>query len=196
MIKKSVTDIDTDPDHALFRDSVTGTRPLKQTSERHYFKPENRQPVINRNTNTKVEQLDLQPPSTELQYVSTGDGLVFLRPGLQKKYLRKLRRGQYPIEDRLDLHGLNQQQAEAILLEFLEHARQQAFNCLIIIHGKGLRSNPARPALKILCDHFLRRHPAVMAFVTARATDGGSGAVYVLISSHNGIESGDCSHKY
>jgi DNA-nicking Smr family endonuclease len=55
--------------------------------------------------------------------------------------------------------------------------------CVRVIHGKGLRSNERLPVLKNLVSHLLRQIPAVMAFVSARQNDGGTGATYVLLRS-------------
>ena len=50
-----------------------------------------------------------------------------------------------------------------------------------IVHGKGYRSGARGPVLKTAVNLWLRRHADVMAFVSARAIDGGAGAVYVLL---------------
>jgi DNA-nicking Smr family endonuclease len=50
-----------------------------------------------------------------------------------------------------------------------------------IIHGKGYRSGARGPVLKNAVNLWLRRHLDVMAFASARAIDGGTGAVYVLL---------------
>jgi DNA-nicking Smr family endonuclease len=52
-----------------------------------------------------------------------------------------------------------------------------------IVHGKGKRSGNRGPVLKHLVNHWLQRMDAVLAFGSARAVDGGSGAVYVLLRS-------------
>jgi DNA-nicking Smr family endonuclease len=95
--------------------------------------------------------------------------------------MRRLRRGLYPIEDALDLHGLNQAAARDTLSEFLNVNRDAGRRCLKIVHGKGYRSGARGPILKIAVNAWLKRHPDVMAFTSARAIDGGTGAVYVLL---------------
>ncbi len=54
--------------------------------------------------------------------------------------------------------------------------------CVRIIHGKGLRSGHRGPVLKAAVNAVLRRTGAVLAYVSARQVDGGTGAVYVLLS--------------
>jgi DNA-nicking Smr family endonuclease len=107
--------------------------------------------------------------------------LTFRRPGVRTQVLRRLRRGLYPIEDELDLHGLTQIAARDTLAEFIAQNRYVGHRCVRIIHGKGHRSGARGPILKIAVDTWLRRHGDVMAFASARSIDGGTGAVYVLL---------------
>ena len=105
----------------------------------------------------------------------------FRRPGVRTQVLRRLRRGLYPIEDELDLHGLTQTAARDSLAEFLAQNRNAGRRCVRIIHGKGYRSGARGPILKIAVDSWLRHHGDVMAFASARPIDGGTGAMYVLL---------------
>lgn len=110
-----------------------------------------------------------------------GDALSFQRAGVRTQVVRRLRRGLIPIEDELDLHGLSQTAARYQLAEFLTYSRNAGRRCVRIIHGKGYRSGARGPVLKTAVDLWLRRHLDVMAFTSARAIDGGTGAVYVLL---------------
>jgi len=106
--------------------------------------------------------------------------LYFLGQGLQKKILRELKQGRrYPVADSLDLHGLTQQQAEQQLAQMLDEF-STARGCLLIVHGKGLRSAEG-PVLKNLTARYLKSHPRVRAFCSASISDGGTGALYVLL---------------
>src|ERR1700691_4306939 len=112
----------------------------------------------------------------------TGEGaLSFQRAGVRTQVMRRLRRGLYPIEDELDLHGLSQSAARDELADFLARSRDGGLRCVRIIHGKGYRSGVRGPVLKTAVNLWLRRHMDVMAFVSARAIDGGTGAMYVLL---------------
>jgi DNA-nicking Smr family endonuclease len=114
--------------------------------------------------------------------LASGDELVFHRAGLQSPVLRKLRRGQYRVQAELDLHGCNLAEAKHALREFLAEALHRRMRCVRIIHGKGLRSGHRGPVLKGAVSAVLRRTAAVVAYVSARPVDGGTGAVYVLLS--------------
>jgi DNA-nicking Smr family endonuclease len=109
------------------------------------------------------------------------DALSFRRPGVRDQTLRQLKRGRYPVEDELDLHGLNQAAARDYLANFIAASRHAGLRCVRIVHGKGYRSGARGPVLKIAVNAWLRRHADVLAFASARVIDGGTGAVYVLL---------------
>jgi DNA-nicking Smr family endonuclease len=113
--------------------------------------------------------------------VTGADVLSFRRPGVRTQTLRHLRRGLFPVEDQLDLHGLNQSAARDSLAEFIEQSRDAGYRCVRIVHGKGYRSGARGPILKIAVNSWLKRHGDVMAFTSARTIDGGTGALYVLL---------------
>lgn len=111
----------------------------------------------------------------------TGEELTYVRPGLQHRLLRKLRRGQFSIGAELDLHGMTAHAAHEALAGFLRECRARDLRGVRIIHGKGLRSRHGRPVLKGKLDRWLRQRDEVVAFCSARPVDGGTGAVYVLL---------------
>ena len=114
--------------------------------------------------------------------VARGDALSHSRPGVPRSVLRRLRRGEFPVDGELDLHGLTVAQATKVLGTFLAGALGRHAGCVRIIHGKGLRSGQGGPVLKNVVNTVLSRMPAVVAYVSARPADGGTGAVYVLLS--------------
>jgi DNA-nicking Smr family endonuclease len=113
--------------------------------------------------------------------METGDELSFLRPGLATNTLRKLRRGHWALQDELDLHGLIVAEARPLLVEFLNHALREGLRCIRIIHGKGLRSKNREPVLKRKVAHWLMQRDEILAYCQARRTEGGGGAVLVLL---------------
>ena len=126
--------------------------------------------------------IDALPNEEAAAHAVTGDGVLsFQRAGVRIQSMRRLRRGLYPVEDELDLHGFNQTEARRRLADFLARSRDGGCRCVRIVHGKGYRSGARGPVLKTAVNLWLRRHMDVMAFVSARAIDGGSGAVYVLL---------------
>jgi DNA-nicking Smr family endonuclease len=130
-----------------------------------------------------AEDLDKLMPliSTAADGESAAAALSFRRGGVRDQVMRRLRRGLYPTEDELDLHGLNQTAARDQLAQFIARSRYAGRRCVRIVHGKGYRSGARGPVLKTAVNLWLRRHTDVMAFTSARMIDGGTGAVYVLL---------------
>ena len=115
--------------------------------------------------------------------LEVGEELSYLRDGYSPKLLRQLKRGQFSVQDDLDLHQMNAAAALASIATFLAEAKQHGWRCVRIVHGKGLRSRAAGPVLKGLTDRLLRRRDDVIAFASARPAMGGTGAVVVLLKA-------------
>jgi len=109
------------------------------------------------------------------------DDAMFLRPGLPREILRKLKRTHWVIQDTLDLHGLTGDEAVAETAVFLAACKREGRRCVRIVHGKGLRSPGREPVLKRRIRKLLTRRDEVLAFAEPRALHGGSGAVVVLL---------------
>ncbi len=164
-----------------FRDAVRDVRPLAaepRVSQRRKPRP---RAAFRRRDELAVLEESIRFTALELE-VETGDELSFRRPGVQDGVIRKLRRGQYRLEAEIDLHGLTLPEAKQGLREFLAHALLRQLRCIRIVHGKGLRSGPRGPVLKNAVNVILQHTDAVVAFCSARQVDGGTGAVYVLLS--------------
>ena len=113
--------------------------------------------------------------------VEIEDDAVFLRPGLPRDILRKLRRTHWVIQEHLDLHGLTGDEAVAETAVFLAACKREGRRCVRIVHGKGLRSPGREPVLKRRIRKLLTRRDEVLAFAEPRALHGGGGAVVVLL---------------
>ena len=97
--------------------------------------------------------------------------------------LRKLRRGQWPLQDSLDLHGLHSDAARKLLLEFMREATQHGLRCVCVIHGKGRHTEGGEGILKSRVRYWLTQCAEVLAFCEAPPQEGGGGAVKVLLKS-------------
>jgi len=105
----------------------------------------------------------------------------FVANGVDRRELRKLRRGAYPVAARRDLHGLTVADACERTRRFIDASRHRGFRCVCIVHGRGAHSAGGVSKLKQQVRACLRSHPAVLAYVDAPPADGGPGAVYVLL---------------
>ncbi len=87
------------------------------------------------------------------------------------------------IQANLDLHGLISDEARTQVAEFLAGCKKRGIRCVRIVHGKGLGSRNREPILKHKVRNWLIQKDEVIAYAQARATDGGSGAVIVLLKA-------------
>ena len=171
---------DEEEEAELFRAAVRGVRPLARAPVPPRARPARPHARFSRADRAAVlrESLEGDPADPAL---APGDELAFHRPAVQATVLRRLRRGEYRIEREIDLHGLTVLEAKAALRAFLLEALEAGVRCVRIVHGKGLRSGPRGPVLKAAVSGLLRRTGAVLAYVSARPVDGGTGALYVLL---------------
>jgi DNA-nicking Smr family endonuclease len=172
-------------DAKLFREAMSDVKPLRHDPPAG---PTRRRPGRARfaraNRLAVLEDVPLGVATDPI--VASGEDLSFHRPGVPDSVLRKLRRGEYPIAGDLDLHGLTVAQAKHALQAFLSAALARHAHCIRIIHGKGLRSGHEGPVLKTFVSGVLKRTSAVVAYVSAKPADGGTGALYVLLKpSHS-----------
>ena len=109
------------------------------------------------------------------------DQLSFRRPGIGTDVTRKLRQGHWSIQRQLDLHGLRSDDARQALARFVRDAHQTGIRCIRVVHGKGLGSVGKAPVLKNKVHSWLVQKDEVLAFVQAKPSDGGAGALVVLL---------------
>lgn len=107
--------------------------------------------------------------------------LAYRRPEVSERILRRLRRGLYRVDDEVDLHRLTLSDAEAVLRRFMAEARDSGHGCLRVIHGKGLHSKAGGPLIKPMVERMLSLRADVLAYASAPAGQGGTGALLVLV---------------
>jgi DNA-nicking Smr family endonuclease len=108
------------------------------------------------------------------------DLIEFKRSGVQEGVYRKLRLGKYPIQAKLDLHKRTLKEARDEIVRFLRQCLRMDIRTVIIVHGKGERSNP--PAMmKSYAASWLVQISDVQIVHTAQRYHGGTGAVYVML---------------
>lgn len=166
-----------DDEAALFRAVVGEVTPLPQQN-RIASPPPPRKPW--RHHGHTPEAI----PDTLSDFSGSAPPDEYLSNGLSRMTLRKLRRGYWPAQDVLDLHGLNTEAARKLLQAFLHQANQNGLRCVLVIHGKGMNSRNGEAVLKLNTRHWLIQHPQVLAWCDAPPRDGGGGAVLALLKTN------------
>jgi len=169
---------------ALFHDAVRDATPL-ESSARVRSKTDSPPPVPVQSLLDGHDALveSLAGALSWDQSIETGEEPSYLRTGLARDVLRKLRRGHWVVQNVLDLHGLNRQEARSLLAEFLGGCLKRGLRCVRVIHGKGLRSPGREPVLKGKVQRWLAQLDEVLAFCEAPKDQGGSGALLVLLKA-------------
>lgn len=157
-----------------------GVKPLRQDKIAPFRKPIAPIPKQRLLDNERVMQ-ELMAESDETISFESGDELKFLRSGYSPHLLKQLRRGDFVIQDELDLHGLITGEAKQATHGFINECARDNVRAVRIVHGKGRHSSGRTPVLKRMLLGWLSKNSHVVGVVSTPANDGGTGAVYVLI---------------
>ncbi len=166
----------------LFRSAIGTVTPLRKSSGPAPAAPKPRpraRMAEQDEAEAATEFARLLRSSTPLE---AGDTLSYRRDNLPPRMFQRLKKGQYSVQDELDLHGATATQAAQLLRLFLQEAAAHEHGCVRIVHGKGLQADGGAPVLKNLVDRSLRLRNDVLAFHSAPANQGGTGAVLVLLA--------------
>lgn len=171
---------------ALFRDAVADAVPLAPDhTNRVHHEPPPPPPIPRQRSHDERAALgeslsDNDPLALALE---GGDEAVYLKPGMAPKVLKDLRRGRWVVQNHLDLHGMQRDEARHHVAAFLAECRQHGQRCVRIVHGKGHGSPGRVPVLKRLVLGWLAQRQEVLAYCQARTIEGGAGAVIVLLGN-------------
>ena len=163
----------------LFRNAVSDVDPLQQDKTRH--RPKKSPPIKMPTGKKPTATIPWEANLTAEDWLSGEDSLHFVKSGIQHKTIQRLKRGQIPIEATIDLHRQTTSEAMENIAKFIEHNVVKGNQWLRIVHGKGRLSTTGKPVLKNFLNQWLREQPDVLAFHSAKAKHGGTGALYVLL---------------
>jgi DNA-nicking Smr family endonuclease len=176
---KPAIDKDDPGDAELFRAAIGDVR-LLPTADQVPQRPRPPPTTRMRDADERAA-LDASRREPSLADADTGDAIEYRRNEVSPHTLRRLKRGEFSVQDAFDLHHLDAASAEAAINRFLLEARTANRRCVRIVHGKGLRSAQG-PVLKMLVERNLARRADVLAYASAPPAQGGTGAVLVLLA--------------
>ena len=165
----------TPEEEALWQQTTGGDKQLSKANKRTPPLPK-----------TKVEKITVQkrvfnplpakPGAPQMEVKSKGQ-----YAGIDKNTAERFRKGKYPLDGTLDLHGMTSEKAYGALMRFLDAHYNRGSRCLLIITGKGkMGSGVLKSALPGWLSHD-EVAPMILTFDAAQVKDGGSGAFYVLL---------------
>ncbi len=173
-------------DAELFANEMAGTAPIERRVSRVGAPAPSPRPVRKVSDDGEVLAMlaDLCDGNGLFDISDTDEYIEGVAEGVDRKLLRRLRAGEYAVQAHVDLHGLTRDEARDKVVRFLADSRKAGHRCVLMVHGRGLHSKDNIPILKQAVRAWLERGQVsrmVLAFATALPTDGGAGAVYVLL---------------
>ena len=158
-------------DVRLIETAVRAPNYKKKPKARARFRREEEKTVLKESLETDIDETE----------ASSGGAMQFQRAMIGIRTMRKLKKGAFTIQGEIDLHGMTVPEAKTNLRVFITDCLERGYTCVRIIHGKGIGSGKRGPILKTKVNVWLRRWDQVLAFVSAKQVDGGTGALYVLL---------------
>ncbi|CAG9165068.1 Endonuclease MutS2 [Cupriavidus laharis] len=166
----------------VFRNNVGQVNQLRERNHATLLNPRPAPvPVQTQRNDKAVLEASLSDEYDVDMLLEMDESLSFRRPGIGMDVIRKLRRGEWVPQDKVDLHGLRSDEAREALSEFLRRSVRNGVRCVRVIHGKGIGSPDKLPVLKGKVRRWLVQKEEVIAFVQAREAQGGAGALMVLL---------------
>ena len=182
-VHHSLLDVRVTDDNDEFRRAISGAKPLKTEQRVPDSKPRPKPRARFRRADDEDVLAESLEDDIDVIEHESGGALRFHRQFVGKRTLRKLARGGYSVQGEIDLHGMTLTEAKPRLQDFVKFSASQGRMCVRVVHGKGLGSGERGPVLKNAVNRWLRRWDNVLAFVSTRQVDGGTGAVYVLLQN-------------
>jgi DNA-nicking Smr family endonuclease len=101
--------------------------------------------------------------------------------------MKQLKKGRIKPQARLDLHGCKRQDVFPRLTHYLQNARHQGWETLLVVTGKGLHSEGGEPVLRMAVEEFLVKESPDQIVEWGRAPKeyGGDGALILFLKQKN-----------
>jgi DNA-nicking Smr family endonuclease len=173
-------------EEAILREAYAGVRPFDSANGGHRrpIVPEVRRAVVSEEAEVLAALSDLVSGVGAFDLTETDEYVEGARVGLDPRLLSRLRRGEFAMQDHIDLHGMIQPDAKQALRDFVVKSVGKGLRAVLVVHGRGLGSPGGRPVLKHAAAQWLSHGEIgahVHAFSTSKPQDGGAGAMYVLL---------------
>ncbi|MCP4629386.1 MAG: DNA mismatch repair protein MutS [bacterium] len=181
----SADQADQRPDHRIFKEEMADVKRISRSQcvAPCPLPPETPGADANPDHDAVVQLKKLVQYGTGFVVSLTPEYIEGTAHGVNPAIARRLHRGDFSIQDHIDLHGMRVPEAHDAVNAFLKKSIMSGKRAVLVIHGRGL-SSPAKPVLKSKVYRWLTTspwHKWVIAFTSARLCDGGTGAGYILL---------------
>ena len=164
----------------LFKNEFKDVAPIKQDKiPPQRFSSKQNSALMQKN---KANSAEIRQAAAAFEFSDGFEGhfdldqpLKYVAKNTDSHEVKRLRRGDYPPDLILDLHGFKKEEARHEIAALIHAAQKQHVYCVSIMHGKGTYT------LKRSIPNWLIQHPAVTGFHQAPKEWGGQAALLVLI---------------
>ncbi len=171
-------------DEEIFTDAMAGVREIKEFREMPPKQPPRVKFIPEQKEDSLEDLRRIVKGELKIRLSDTGEYIEWTRPNARQDIVQRLHRGDFSVQDFIDLHGMTLIEAEEALFLFFKEAIRKRLFCIKVIHGRGLRS-PNGPVLKEALKNLLQGsfRKWILAYSSAKDCDGGLGATYIILKS-------------
>jgi len=182
VVLKEKTVVQVRSNDEVFHEAMADVREIREFREIPLPTPQEKKIPAKRRDDTLEILRQIVHMERKINLADTGEYIEWMSPRVRKDLAQKLHHGYFSVQDSIDLHGMTVREAEESLHAFIKEARQKRLFCVKVVHGRGLRS-PKEPVLKEAVKRWLQGvfRKWVLAYSTAKDSDGGLGATYILL---------------
>ncbi len=134
--------------------------------------------AVKKDTNFNIKIIDIPLSDNYTNVLSQEESVSYFSEGfgLEPSVLKQIKSGEYPVDQKMDLHGDTIESSRKKLIHYFQKAETTQARFLLLVHGKGHQAK-----LKNHVIHWLKQIPLVLFFCSAQPKDGGTGALYVFL---------------
>lgn len=142
-------------------------------------------PKVDPDAPARAQLRSLVTEGLKFETIDDGERLEGRRITVDPREIRRLRKGMYAVDGKLDLHGMSLEEAREAVTAFVKRRQSEGDHVISIIPGRGSHSPRGIGVLRgeigaWLSDGRAARH--VAAFATAPDDMGGAGVLLVLLA--------------
>lgn len=170
----------------LFADAMKGVIPAKPAARADVAAGKPTAVPRQRIADEKQAAAEMAAPSAVAEAEHDwGDLSLYLRPGLPRDVLRRLRRGDWSVQNAIDVSMVSMDDARKSMALFLAESRKKGFRCVKVTHGKRAEREHGEGGARMAIRSWLTQRDEILAFADARGAEGGDGAVMVLLKARS-----------
>ncbi|MEW6002369.1 MAG: Smr/MutS family protein, partial [Nitrospirota bacterium] len=137
--KKGLNEEEFKTDEEIFTEAMAEVREIKEFRKIPYKSPPRIKPRLLQEDDMRILR-EIIEKKIKIDISATGEYIEWHNPALRKDLAERLHRGDFSVQDYIDLHGTTLNEAEEAFGLFFKNAIKKGLFCVKVIHGRGLKS--------------------------------------------------------